>query len=197
MLKNTEGKKKKKTGKNMPGPEGRSRPADTVSIRRFAITYLLLMGAFFFVIGFTPIQKVIDVNGLYTQGVVTATAKTLGILNIPCTYRGSIIQLPTISLDVKFGCNGLEAVMIYSVAVIAFPATWKKRLLGIISGFFIIQVINVLRIAGLAYSGIHFQHLFQYIHIYIAQGMMIAVSLGIFFIYLHYLHHAKNDAVPA
>ena len=193
MLKNTKGKGKKKTG----NPEGRRRPDDTVSIRRFAITYLLLMGAFFFVIGFTPIQKVIDVNGLYTQGVVTATAKALGILNIPCTYRGSIIQLPTISLDVKFGCNGLEAVMIYSVAVIAFPATWKKRLLGIISGFFIIQVINVLRIAGLAYSGIHFQHLFQYIHIYIAQGMMIAVSLGIFFIYLHYLHHAKNDAVPA
>jgi len=76
-----------------------------ISIWRFAITYLILMGFFFFFIGFTPLQKIIDINGLYTQGVVATTAKLLGILSIPCTYHGSIIQLPSISLDVKFGCN--------------------------------------------------------------------------------------------
>jgi exosortase H (IPTLxxWG-CTERM-specific) len=157
-----------------------------ISIKRFAITYIALMGAFFFLIGFSPLQKVIDLNGLYTGGVVFVTSRVLGIVGIPCTYQGSIIQLPSISLDIKFGCNGLEAVMIYSIAVIAFPSSWRKKLLGIISGFIIIQVVNILRIAGLAYSGIHFKNLFEYIHIYIAQGMMVALSLGVFFIYLRY-----------
>jgi exosortase H (IPTLxxWG-CTERM-specific) len=164
--------------------------ASSVSIKRFAFTYLALMGAFFVLIGFKPIQNIIDLNGIYTAGVVFATSKLLGVLNIPCTYQGSIINLPAISLDIKFGCNGLEAVMIYSVAVVAFPSTWKNKLIGVMAGFAVIQVVNILRIASLAYSGIHFRSLFEYIHIYIAQGMMIAVSLGVFFLYLHY---ARTD----
>jgi len=155
-------------------------------IKRFAITYLILMGGFFFLIGFTPFQKIFDINGVYTQGVVAATARLLGIMGVQCAYQGSIIQLPAISLDVKFGCNGLEAVMIYSVAVLAFPASWRKKLLGIAAGFVVIQVVNILRIAGLGYSGMHFPGMFEYIHIYVAQGMMIAVSLGVFFLYLNY-----------
>ena len=164
--------------------------AASLSVKRFAITYLALMGAFFVLIGFKPIQNIIDLNGVYTTGVVFATSKLLGMLNIPCTYQGSVISLPAISLDIKFGCNGLEAVMIYSVAVIAFPSTWTNKLIGIMAGFAVIQVVNILRIASLAYSGIHFRSIFEYIHIYIAQGMMIAVSLGVFVLYLHY---AKTD----
>lgn len=159
-----------------------------LSIRRFAITYMLLMGGFFFLIGFTPLQEIIDLNGLYTRGVVIATSWVLDLLGIKTISEGSIIKLPGIALDVRFGCNGLEAVMIYSVAVIAFPSPWRNRLYGIIAGFIAIQVINVLRIAGLAYSGIHYRDIFEYIHIYIAQGMMIAVSLGMFFIYLNYIN---------
>lgn len=155
-------------------------------IKRFAITYLILMSVFFFLIGFTPFQKVVDINGVYTQGVVALTAKLLGITGTPCTYAGSIIRLPSISLDVKFGCNGLEAVMIYAVAVLAFPASVKKKLMGIAAGFVVLQVVNILRIAGLGYSGVHFPGMFEYIHVYVAQGMMIAVALGIFFLYLNY-----------
>jgi exosortase H (IPTLxxWG-CTERM-specific) len=176
---------KKKRNRKNPSDKVKE-PADSVSIRRFAITYLMLMGTFFFLIGFVPLQKVVDLNGLYTKGVVAATVKVLKILSVPCTYEGSVIQLPAIALDVKFGCNGLEAVMIFSVAVIAFPSSWKKKLTGIAAGFVIIQTLNILRIAALAYSGIHFKNLFEYIHIYVAQGLMIAISLAVFFIYLHY-----------
>jgi exosortase/archaeosortase family protein len=85
--------------------------------------------------------------------------------------------------------------MIYSVAVIAFPASWKDKLMGILGGFLVIQVINILRISSLAYSAIHFKDLFEYIHIYIAQGMMIAVSLGVFFIYLKYTKTSQKANV--
>lgn len=183
--------------KRKKGKKGVTQEKDgrgSVSIKRFAFIYLILMGAFFFIIGYTPLQKIIDVNGVYTQWVVLVTARLLDVMNIPCVVHKSILQLPAISLDVRFGCNGLEAVMIYSVAVIAFPATWKKRFIGILAGFIVIQIINIFRIAGLAYAGIHFKGIFEYIHIYVAQGLMIAVSLGIFFIYLRY---AKSDARAA
>jgi len=157
-----------------------------ISVRRFAITYLLLMGGFFLLISFRPIQEIVDLNGVYTRAIVFIAAKILSLFDISARVEESIIRLPSIALDVRFGCNGLEAVMIYSVAVIAFPARWTAKLAGIIAGFFLIQVINVLRIAGLAYSGVYHRALFDIIHIYVAQGVMIAVSLGVFLIYLRY-----------
>ncbi|HWR57643.1 MAG TPA: exosortase H [Thermodesulfovibrionales bacterium] len=175
-------------------PEGAQKRRGDLSIRRFAVTYLLLMGLFFLVLVFKPLKDRIDVNDVYTKGIVIVTSKVLRIVGIPCTYEGSAIRMTGISLDVRFGCSGLEAVMIYSVAVIAFPSPWKKKLAGILAGFIAIQVINILRIAGLAYSGIHFRNLFEYIHIYVAQGMMIAVSLAIFFLYISY---AKEKTVTA
>jgi len=157
-----------------------------LSIKRFAVTYLVLMSLFFLLIAWKPIQNVIDLNGLYTKAIVSITAKILEIMGILCTSQGSVITISGTSLDIKFGCNGLEAVMIYSVGIISFPATWKKKFLGIVAGFIVIQIINIIRIVVLAYSSIYFKTLFEYIHIYIAQGMMIAVALGIYLLWIGY-----------
>jgi exosortase/archaeosortase family protein len=170
--------------------EDKQKKAGGISLGRFIITYLGLMGVFFFLMGFIPFKRVLDLNGLYTQGIVMTTSAILNLISIPCTYYGSVIQLSSIALDIKFGCNGLEAVMIYSIAVVAFPSSWKNKLMGIFSGFIVIQVLNILRIVALAYSGVHFRSFFEYIHIYVAQGVMVAIALAIFAVYLHY---AKTD----
>jgi exosortase H (IPTLxxWG-CTERM-specific) len=195
MASNKKRKLSKKAKEVEIRPDEKQKRKDGISVWRFAVTYLALMGSFFLLIGLKPVQNVIDLNGLYTKGVVILTSKILEVLTIPSTYQGSVIKLPSIALDVRFGCNGLEAVMIYSVAVIAFPASWKDKLMGILGGFLVIQVINILRISSLAYSAIHFKDLFEYIHIYIAQGMMIAVSLGVFFIYLNYAKASQKANV--
>jgi exosortase H (IPTLxxWG-CTERM-specific) len=195
MASNKKRKLSKKAKEVEIRPDEKQKRKDGISVWRFAVTYLALMGSFFLLIALKPVQNVIDLNGLYTKGVVILTSKILEVLTIPSTYQGSVIKLPSIALDVRFGCNGLEAVMIYSVAVIAFPASWKDKLMGILGGFLVIQVINILRISSLAYSAIHFKDLFEYIHIYIAQGMMIAVSLGVFFIYLNYAKASQKANV--
>jgi exosortase H (IPTLxxWG-CTERM-specific) len=195
MASNKKRKLSKKTKEVEIRPDEKQKGKDGISVWRFAVTYLALMGLFYLLIGLKQVENVINLNGLYTKGVVILTSKILEVLSIPSTYQGSVIKLPSTALDVRFGCNGLEAVMIYSVAVIAFPASWKDKLMGILGGFLVIQVINILRISSLAYSAIHFKDLFEYIHIYIAQGMMIAVSLGVFFIYLNYAKASQKANV--
>ncbi len=195
MASNKKRKLSKKAKEVEIRPDEKQKRKDGISVWRFAVTYLALMGLFYLLIGLKPVENVISLNGLYTKGVVILTSKILEVLSIPSTYQGSFINLPSTVLDVRFVCNGLEAVMIYSVAVIAFPASWKDKLMGIFWGFLVIQVINILRISSLAYSAIHFKDLFEYIHIYIAQGMMIAVSLGVFFIYLNYAKASKKANV--
>ncbi len=171
--------------------------SETLSIVRFIVTYVVLMGFFFLLIGLKPVQDVLDINGGYSNGIVYLTAKILELFGVTSTINGSLINLPSISLDVEFGCNGLEAVMIYMVAILTFPATWKNRLYGFLGGFLVIQVLNLIRIVALAYAGVYHRELFDLIHIYVAQGVMIAVALGTFVLYLSYLSHGqpKQQAV--
>ncbi len=165
---------------------------NSISIKRFVITYILLMGGFFLLIGLKPIQDIIDINGLYSNMIVVLTSKILGVMGIASTYQGSLIHLPSISLDVEFGCNGLEAVMIYAVAVLTFPATWKNKIMGIVIGFIVIQALNLIRIVGLGYTGVYHKSLFDVVHIYIAQGVMIAVALLTFILYLNYINNEQK-----
>ena len=172
-------------------PNGKAGSAP-VSVLRFIITYVVLMGLFFLLIGLKPVQDVFDINNGYSQVIVFMTAMILRLIGIPVTTDGSLMHLPSISLDVEFGCNGLEAVMIYTVAVLTFPASWKDRVVGIIGGFLVIQVLNLIRIVGLAYAGVYHRELFDLIHIYVAQGVMIAVALGTFVLYLTYVNRMQE-----
>ena len=155
-------------------------------IVKFLVSYILLMGGFLILIGYEPVKQIIDINGVYTTMIVKLSAWMLAPFGIVEQVDGSIIRLKGLALDVRFGCNGLEAFLIYTVAILAFPAARLKKLVGVLGGFFILQFLNVLRIAGLGLSGIYLKSYFEYIHIYIAQGMMIAAALVLFLIWLNY-----------
>ncbi len=177
-----------------PRQERHSRQ-DKRMIWRFIITYFVLMGLFFFLMGFAPIQKYFDVNDLYSKAIVFITHHILALFQVQSSYYGSVISLPGISLQVLFGCNGLEAVMIYAIAILAFPAPWKTKMIGIVGGFVILQVINIVRIVGLAYAAVNYRSLFKILHIYVAQGVMIAIALGVFFLYLSYARKEQRTVV--
>lgn len=178
---------KKKTGLK----EILKKNENTFSIIKFIITYVVLMGGFFTLLRFKPFGGVADLYSHYEKVLISSTSKILNYIGISASGKGSLLFLPNITFDVRFGCNGLEAVLIYAVAVLSFPAKWTRKVAGIIAGFVIIQIINLLRIVGLAYSGVYHQNLFDILHVYIAQGIMIAVALGIFLIYIYYLNYGK------
>ena len=157
-----------------------------ISVWKFVLTYVVLMGIFLLAISLKPVKEVLDINGLYTELIVYLSGKALYPFGIVDGIQGSIIHLKGVSLDVKFGCNGLEAFLIYTVAILAFPAPLKKKLIGISVGFIVLQVLNVGRIAGLGLSGIYLKEYFHYIHIYVAQGIMIVLALVTFLVWLNY-----------
>ncbi len=164
----------------------------TFSIVKFIVTYVVLMGGFFALLRFQPLSGTGDLYSIYESGLIDSCVKLLNFLGLNTSGQGSLLFLPNITFDVRFGCNGLEAVLIYAVAVISFPAKWLKKTIGITAGFIIIQVINLLRIVGLAFSGVYYKEIFDLLHIYIAQGIMIAVALGVFLIYIYYLGHGQS-----
>ncbi len=162
----------------------------------FIIKYIVISALIFFVISFKPVTDVIDINGLYSEAVAAFSTAFLKALDLPCSQNGTIIQLPALALKVDFGCNGLETVLIYSVAVLAFPASRRLKAIGLICGFLLIQLLNIARIALLVLSGIYFREHFDVLHIYFAQGIMIALSLFMFIYYLEFVQRTDRKVQP-
>ena len=97
------------------------------SILKFIFFYITLIAVFFTSISFVPLQKVFDINNIYSRFITVISAKLINLIGIPAQYNDRFIILPNISLKVVYGCNGIDAAMIYGVAVLAFPAQWKKN----------------------------------------------------------------------
>lgn len=157
---------------------------------RFLALYLVLMGVALTLIGAEPVKRVIDLNGVYTRVVVTMAAWVFKMLGVPTTHDGAILNLPGLALEVCFGCNGLEAFLIYGVAVLAFPSSLASKAYGLLGGLLGIQLLNIVRIVALGLVGVHLPRLFEYFHIYVAQGIMIAVALAMFLFWINRVQEA-------
>ena len=154
------------------------------SIKRFIFLFVLYEFFFFLLIGLMPIKKFIDVNAGFTGGITFLAGKILSLFHIPTHVSGSILYCQNVSLDILFGCNGLEAYFIFLGAVLAFPVTWRNRLGAAILGFLVIQSINIFRIVALALCGLYTPKIFEIVHLYVAQGFIIAVALITFFLWV-------------
>jgi len=90
-------------------------------------------------------------------------------------------------IQIVAGCNGVEAVLILVSAVLAFPAPWKHKVLGILIGFIAIQALNLVRIISLYYLHQWNQVWFEWFHLYLWQALIILDALVFWLIWLRWL----------
>ncbi len=102
------------------------------------------------------------------------------------------------AVSIESGCNGVEATIVLIAAVLAFPATWRQRLMAIGWGFLAIQIANLLRIISLFYLGQWNLEVFTWIHLYLWPVLIMLDVLVVFIIYLRYLSgHAEALEITA
>jgi exosortase/archaeosortase family protein len=89
------------------------------------------------------------------------------------------------------GCNGLITSLIFISGVLAFPATWRSKLAGVIGGLLSIQIINLVRIISLFYIGVYFPKYFSQSHIFIWQSVVILAGVSLWIAWAH------HTAVPS
>jgi len=77
-------------------------------------------------------------------------------------------------------------------AVVAYPASWRARLLAISLGFLAIQAMNLARIISLFYLGNWNIEIFSWIHLYLWPVLIMLDVLIVFIVYLRYLSNHKQ-----
>jgi exosortase H (IPTLxxWG-CTERM-specific) len=118
----------------------------------------------------------------FTAGIAKTSGATLNLLGQNVTMRGTEIRSAKFGVNIKNGCNGVEAMLIFLAAVLAFPARWKSKLAGLGIGFLAIQLVNLVRVVALFLTGIYFPKVFDASHTVVWQTIVIlfAVLLWIF-----------------
>lgn len=173
-----------------------AQPADAAHFWRrnrreltFLILFLVLLAG-----GFT----LISVNWVndhavepFTAGVARASGLALNLLGQDVTMQGTVIRGPRFAVNIRNGCNGIEAMLIFLAAVLAFPASWRSRLIGLALGILAIQIVNLVRVVALFLTGVYFPRLFDSSHTVIWQTIVILFGV------LLWIFWANRFAAPA
>ena len=116
----------------------------------------------------------------FTAWVAWTSGHALRLLGQPVTLSGTVIRGPSFAVNIENGCNGVETVVIFVAAVLAFPARWTARLAGLVLGLVAIQVINLVRVVALYLTGAYLPSFFDTSHTVIWQTVVILSGLALF-----------------
>jgi exosortase/archaeosortase family protein len=98
----------------------------------------------------------------------------------PNVVTGTVIRTPRFALDVRTGCNAVEAMMLLAAAIFAFPATFRSRAGGLLVATTAIQILNLVRVTSLVWLGEHHHDTFEVVHVAVWQSAVILAAVAMF-----------------
>lgn len=91
------------------------------------------------------------------------------------------------SVNIKGGCDGLEAMAILISGILIFPTPFRLKIPGLLLGIALLALLNLLRIAGLYMAGFHFsQTVFDILHIQGGFIIFTMISVLFWFIWMNW-----------
>lgn len=121
---------------------------------------------------------VLNFLGGQVEEVSKADKASIGWLN-----NGKLV------LNVFEGCNGVNVIVVFIAFVVSFGGDWRTMLLFILLGIFIINIINVIRLALLYWVATEYQMYFYLVHKYLFTAIIYAV---VFFLWVVWIRMLKN-----
>ena len=146
-----------------------------------------------FFIGFVALFLILQAAHYATRDYTTpflvdtmTTRASSVLINIITPGENTVVRGNAIvggaTVEIMRGCEGIEGMLLLLAAVLAFPARLPAKIYGIMGGILFIYLFNLARIAGLYYTVRYKPALFDMMHIYVGQTVIIIISL-IFFIF--------------
>ncbi len=116
--------------------------------------------------------------GPYTSWLAGIATLILNLFGVEADHYGSVIRQPLFAVDIKRGCDGVVASILLISACLAYPFSWRDRGLGVLAGYGLIFVLNMIRIVGLFLIGLKGSAgVFDFFHTYVSQFVVIALTM--------------------
>lgn len=146
--------------------------------KKFLIRFAVFLGGFYALVAIRPVNDAVVVP--FTAFLVKVSAAILVLIGERVVTDDTVIRSALFAVDVKNGCNGIEATLLLLAAMLAFPAPAKARAAGLAIGLLAIQGVNLVRIVSLFWLGAHRRNIFELFHAAVWQTILILLAVGIF-----------------
>src|SRR5262245_16676810 len=150
---------------------------------RFLVLFALSFGACYFLFGIVPGVR-LGLIKPYTHLLAKAVAVVINLFGAGATAADAQVTSPRFSINIAMGCDGVEASSLFLAGVLAFPTSWRARLIGVAVGMPLIHAINLARLVGLYYAGVYLPSVVEELHVYVAQTIVILISTAILILWL-------------
>lgn len=148
---------------------------------RFLLLFFAFLVTGFFVIALRPVNDAVVVP--FTELVATMSGAALRVLGEDLTVVGCDLRSPRFAVTIYNGCNGLITSLIFVSAVLAFPARIGAKVVGVVGGLIAIQLVNLVRILALFYTGVFAPEWFDESHLVIWQSIVILCGVALWMLW--------------
>jgi len=100
------------------------------------------------------------------------------------------------AVSIEAGCNGVEATLVLLAAMLAFPAPWKHKAVGLVIGILAVQLLNILRVISLFYLGQWNYEVFEWAHLYVWQALIMLDVLVVWLIWVRRVPRIDDSRGP-
>lgn len=169
--------KTKKPKADKPSASERAKAANRKSVL-FLARFLGLLVLFYAIVASHPVNDAVIVP--FTAGIARASAAVLNVLGEHVAVEGTQIRSSRFAVAIENGCNGVETALLFGAAVLAFPAPWRRRAVGLLAGFLGIQVVNLVRVVSLFWVGAHRPAWFGASHTVLWQSIVVLCGVLLF-----------------
>jgi exosortase H (IPTLxxWG-CTERM-specific) len=150
-------------------------------LQRRQVLFLVKFGALLLLFYVLVALSFVDTHVIlpFTRGITSISGAILNMLGQHVVVTGTIIS-GSFAVDIKNGCNGIEAIVFVCAAMLAFEAPIAKRLIGALLAAIILQTLNIIRIVSLYLIGLRWPKIFETAHLAIWQTLMFAAAVFLF-----------------
>jgi exosortase/archaeosortase family protein len=116
--------------------------------------------------------------GVVQRSLASSAARIAGLFGSPSRVIGDQITATPLVIEINYECTGVYVLLILFTFLLAYPASWKSRLIGAAVGTVALTAINALRIAFLIRVAELQPRLFDYLHEYVWQGIFLVLVIA-------------------
>ena len=162
---------------------------------RFLALFLAVLVALFAAELTPPVQTAFVLP--WTEALARMSVAIITLFDSHAVAHGKVVESTTngFAVSIEAGCNGIEAALILTAAILAFRAPWKYKAAGILAGLAAVQLLNMVRVITLFYLGQWSFRAFEWAHLYAWQALIMLDVLIVWLLWLRWLSaHARSPA---
>ena len=150
------------------------------------LRYLLVVAglmSLFYVCSSTDLYRDLIFNNLLNFNAALSGA-FIGLIHDGTVVSGNLIRAPEFTLTIARGCDGVEPMVLFGSAVLAYPWGGRRKLPGLALGILALFLLNQIRIVVLFFVGVYSRANFEFMHVEFWQFVFIMAALGLWILWM-------------